>query len=405
MKHAIIFILIGFIFGIQLVFGQARERPTLDERRYEAWFVEYEPYRLLLETAIDEYRQLSKEDFPLAGPRDVFVLVRSRTGLPPGLFQIWYGNSSDGYTVLNPQQVKWVLGETLESTLVDKNQYYSRESEIPFEQRTNQPELEYIEQKSKLTHADVVIGLENIGYYFEKQSGVFYEWGNDLLSRPYGLMGQMKVGVSTPMFRVGIVTPSLFPFVNGYVNYPGENGGLNGAWGGFGSFSFDQFYGELGYASLQGIPQYDPTVEGKVDEQLNYIDISFLGAVNTGLSISQIVAAVNVKMGGVGYRVVQRDITQDNLGGKKLGGKEYYYRGGIFVRADMVTPLLGAGYPQVEAGAQLIAGSGITLMGNATYNINQSLGIPVKVIYFGTEDTWDPSFAAFVGLSFNLNTE
>jgi len=135
------------LITLPTVWAQPKAPPMLDPRRFEAWTVEYEPFRLLIENAVEEYITLNDSDLPPIAASDNVIAVRSKSGQKQ-LYQIRYGTVSEGYTVIDNMEVKWVLGATLAKTISEKETYYHLETQEPYETTKHRPEIDYLEVES-----------------------------------------------------------------------------------------------------------------------------------------------------------------------------------------------------------------------------------------------------------------
>ncbi|MBT3750393.1 MAG: hypothetical protein HOG34_15530, partial [Bacteroidetes bacterium] len=138
-------IILTIILANQMVYSQSITEPklNLDSRRYQAWTIEHEPYRLLVENAIDEYIALTETGIVAVMPGDIIIAIRSKTARNE-LFQLRYGQTAQGFTVIEGEEIKWILGRTLLLTIFEKDKYYHLDSTIPFSKKAVQPELDYL---------------------------------------------------------------------------------------------------------------------------------------------------------------------------------------------------------------------------------------------------------------------
>lgn len=353
----------------------------------------------MVENAISGYRSVNNDAIPPVEPQDAVVLVQSRVNTNE-LYQLWYGTSAGGYTVISGDEVRWILGETLQEILLEKNQYYSIESRVPFLTRESQPVLDYLERKTHWTRTDFEIGIERSGYYFSDQGGIYYQWGEGLLNRPYNLMGLTKIGIATPAFKFGILTNQFMDMVTGYVGYRSYGERLAGANGGFGSFTFNQYSGEFGFTRNTTPPLED----GQPGDPVNYIDFYSLGTMNTGYEVSAGIEAVRLRLGAAVYRVAhqQIDSTGTALVDQIKNGEpaDPTYSGGLLLRVDFATPLVDGNYPKFEGAVQYLTGTGLFIRG--TYNVNSVFSIPVTVVAMTNKASWDAQYGAFLGFRVHL---
>jgi len=402
-----------FLLGLMgNAFAQPQAPSTLDPRRFDAWTVEYEPFRLLIETAVEEYITLNESDMQPIAASDLVIAVRSKSGQRQ-LYQIRYGTQADGFLVLHNQEVKWVLGATLAQTISEKEKYYHLDTQIPFEALKSQPEIDYLDVESFWTHTDLQIGMDRLIYLFNKNGGITVELGNELLGRPYGTAGFGRFGVITPMFKMGVQLP--MPYLpTGYVAWPDDyTKPLNGGIGAFGAFRYKVLYGELFFQTMEG---------GLVDgTNINYIDLG--GIVN--LSFSTPVAglpmgnkrfmagAIMIRLGGVIQRIDHQKYVNDRYSFQSQsredpgGSSEKEYTSttanddsGVFFRVDYTSPLIDRSYPQHQAVMQYAAKS---LMMKYTYNFNQAFALPVTLVAYMGDNEWTPTMAFLLGVKLKLN--
>ena len=397
------------------VWAQPKAPPMLDPRRFDAWTVEYEPFRLLIENAVEEYITLNQSDLLPIASTDNVIAVRSKSGQRQ-LYQIRYGTVSEGYSVIDNMEVKWVLGATLAQTISEKETYYHLDTQEPYETTKHRPEIDYLEVESFWTHTDLQIGTDRLVYLFGKSGGITVEWGNELFGRPYGEAGYARFGVITPIFKLGIQVPS--PSIPlGFRAGAEDDDYLTGGIGGFGAFKYKVLYGELFFQSLEAalasgnyINSYDlgglmnlsfnTTLSGikmgKNDLFAGALQIR-LGAVIARVDHSQIVndrvVFQNLKRS---YNVATGDTTEAFTNGDAASLDE----SGLFFRVDYASPLIEKQYPKHEAVFQV---SGPSIMTKYTYNVNHSLGVPLTVLAYTKDNEWSPSAAILVGFKLRLD--
>lgn len=389
--------------------GQPSAPQVLDPRRFEAWTVEYEPFRLLIETAIEEYITLNETGLPPVAATDLLVAVRSRGGQRQ-LYQIRYGTLAEGFHIIHNQEVRWVLGGTLAATIAQKERYYHLDSSLPFESTQHQPEIDYLNVASFWTHTDLELGLDRLVYLFGKNGGITAELGNELTGRPYGLGGYGRFGVITPTFKLGLQLP-LPNIPNGFIPYPTHAQPLVGGVGAFGAFHYQALYGELFFQSQEG-----GFNEGNF---LNYVDLGAVLNLNFSTPISGIdfgrrtflTGAVMIRLGAVIQRVeharfnngdylFQPNTREDPADPEEYTGATVSDDSGVLFRVDYASPLIGNIYPQHELTLQVAARS---YMAKYTYNVSKAFSIPVTVLAYGARNEWTPYAALLVGASLKLN--
>lgn len=394
--------------SFQSIFAQSNASPklNLDSRRYQAWTIEHEPYRLLVENALDEYIALTETDLEPVMPGDIIIAIRSKTARNE-LFQLRYGQSAQGFTIIEGEEIKWILGRTLLLTIFEKDKYYHLDSSIPFSKRAVQPELDYLATELFWTKTDMMISLDRAIYRFGNTGGILYEWGNELAGRPYSEAGYMRLGITTPVFKIGIQIPSLVAMTNGYQISGNENYKLNGGMGGFGAFSYNNLYGELAFMNNTGDMSQDPSLEITGDEFINYVDFYGLIYLNLGVTTTRFLGgAFQMKPGFTFQRIAHRQMIQGQVESRRIGrdglaftnDDTFYY--GFFLRADYVSKLIDNQFPRFHIMGQI---SGTTsFITKATVNLTPGFGIPITYIYYLEETDWQTGQSLLVGLSIKL---
>ena len=378
----------------------------LDSRRYEAWTVEYEPYRLLIENAIDEYIALTGDNVEHVLPGDIIIAVRSKTGKQE-VFQIRYGTPAEGFKIIEGRQVGWVLGKTLMLTIYEKEKYYHLDTSIPFDQQAIQPELDYLSTEMFWPRADLIISLSRSIYRFGNVGGIIFEWGNELIGRPYGEAGYMRLGIGTPIFKLGLQMPSIINFPNGYVDTDNSALTLNGGWGGFGAFNFSNLYGEFSYLSNSGAMDFDQSVDITGTEFINYIDVSGLIFLNLGFSAGGSSGAFQIKPGFTFERIAHRALINGEIQERRIdrSGTPFTYSEtfffGFFLRADYVSKLTRNKYPRFLTSIQLAGGTSALI--KFVYNLNSVIGIPITFTHYLSEKDWQPKNSVLIGIRFRFD--
>ncbi len=411
-------LLVALIILITLptVWAQPKAPPMLDPRRFEAWTVEYEPFRLLIENAVEEYITLNDSDLPPIAASDNVIAVRSKSGQKQ-LYQIRYGTVSEGYTVIDNMEVKWVLGATLAKTISEKETYYHLETQEPYETTKHRPEIDYLEVESFWTHTDLQIGTDRLVYLFGKSGGITVEWGNELFGRPYGEAGFARVGVITPIFKMGLQVPSPSVPLGVRIGADGSDDQLTGGIGGFGAFKYKVLYGELFFQSLE--PAF---ASGNF---INSYDLGGLINLSFNTTLSGIpmgdkrlfAGALQIRLGGVIARVDHSKIVNDRVAFQNLkrsynvatgntteefknGDAASLEESGVFLRVDYASPLIEKRFPRHEAVFQI---SGPSIMAKYIYNVNHTLGLPVSLLVYSSDNEWSPSAAILVGFKLRLD--
>ena len=393
------------------VWAQPKAPPMLDPRRFDAWTVEYEPFRLLIENAVEEYITLNETEMAPIAATDNLIAVRSKSGNRQ-LYQIRYGTVSDGFTVIDNMEVKWVLGATLAQTISEKETYYHLDTQEPFETTEHQPEIDYLEVESFWTHTDLQIGLDRLVYLFGKSGGVTVEWGNELFGRPYGEAGFARFGVITPIFKLGVQVPG--PSIPvGYRSGESDHV-LTGGLGGFGAFKYKVLYGELFFQSIEAA-----FASGS---HINSIDLGGLLNLSFNTTLSGIkmgssrlfAGAMQIRLGAVLARVDHTQIVNDKVkyqdrtrawaadptDENTYGGSASTDDTGAFLRVDYASELIEKRYPRHEGVFQI---SGPSIMTKYTYNINHGLAIPITILAYSSENEWTPSAAVLLGFKLRLD--
>ncbi len=406
-------VILILLLSLSTVWAQPKAPPMLDPRRFDAWTVEYEPFRLLIENAIEEYITLNDTEMLPVAATDKLIAVRSKSGQRQ-LYQIRFGTVSDGFTVIDNMEVKWVLGATLAKTISEKEKYYHLDTQEPFETTEHQPEIDYLEIESFWTHTDLQIGADRLVYLFGKSGGISVEWGNELFGRPYGEAGFARLGVITPIFKLGVQVPSPSVPLGFRVGDPDNNKILSGGIGAYGAFKYKVLYGELFFQSLEAA-----FASGSY---INSYDLGVLMNLNFNTTLSGVkmgskrlfAGAMQIRLGGVVARVDHNKSIngvlsfQDHTRGwdaavpdsATYGEKASTDDSGLFFRVDYASPLIEKRYPRHEAVFQV---SGPSIMTKYTYNINHGLAIPFTIIIYTKDNDWTPDAAILVGFKLRLD--
>jgi hypothetical protein len=404
------FFILYLVLSSAFVYAQKSDEKIeyiLDSRRYEAWTIEYERYRILLENAFDEYLSLTGEKLPPIDADDIIIAVRSKAGNRE-LYQIRYGTPIDGFFIIQGAKVGWILGTTLGQTIWDKDGYYNIDTSIPFEETSVQPELDYMTTQAFWPRTDLYLSLDRNLYRFSNAAGVLFEWGNERMGRPASTAGYMRAGIATPVFKIGVQMPSIIALENGYILRDTTTKALNGGFGGFGAFQYHQIYGEFAFLSNSGSMDIDPTVAKTGRSHINYSILSGLMYGTLGFSLGKNGGSMQIKPGFLVEGIAHRSLDNyDKLvnryqmrNGDVLKLSESYYLG-FFLRAEYVTNVTREGYPKFEMMGQLAGGTSV--IGKLTYNVNKLIGIPVTLVYFlDNEADWNPNAGILVGLNFRL---
>ncbi len=386
----------------------------LDARRFEAWTVEYQPYRLLIENAVSEYITLTKADIPPISPSDLVIAIRPK-GDKKKLYQLRYGTPAEGFTIIPKQKIPWVLGATLSRTIAEREKYYNLDSRLPFETQAHRPEIDYILNESFWTQSDFLIGLDKMVYRFGSGGGLLVEWGNELIGRPYAEAGFARLGMVTPVFKLGVQVPTV-SITNGYRATKDNQTWrkLSGGIGGFGAFQFQNLYGEMFFQTMDAAFAPD-------SRYINYLDLGGLLSLsfNTALSGVEVgsyrlfAGGLQIKVGAVVGRVAHRqllngkvvfqDIKRDTVGlpeeDKTYGGSDSIEDSGIFFRLDYASTLIDRLYPRHQLSVQL---AGPSFLMKYTYAFNPNFALPITIVTYTKDNEWTPSFAVFVGAQFRL---
>ena len=400
-------IILTIILANQMVYSQSITEPklNLDSRRYQAWTIEHEPYRLLVENAIDEYIALTETGIVAVMPGDIIIAIRSKTARNE-LFQLRYGQTAQGFTVIEGEEIKWILGRTLLLTIFEKDKYYHLDSTIPFSKKAVQPELDYLSTEIFWTRTDMLLSMNRSIYKFGNTGGILYEWGNELGGRPYSEAGYMRLGITTPVFKIGLQMPSIITVANGY-HTGNDSLRLNGGWGGFGAFNYSNFYGELSFMNNTGNMAQDASLNITGDQFINYVDFYGLIYLNLGIITQQFFGgAFQMKPGFTFHRIAHRKLELGEIAARRidrdgiafLNDDTFYF--GFFLRADYVSRLIDGRYPRLQLMAQM-SGSTSALV-KMTINLNQSIGVPVTIVHYIDQTDWQSGTAVLVGISIKL---
>jgi len=408
-------LLMGIVLFLTVasIWAQPKAPDMLDPRRFDAWSVEYEPFRLLIENAVEEYITLNDTDMPPIAASDMVIAVRSKSGQRQ-LYQIRYGTVSDGYTVIDNMEVKWVLGATLAKTISEKEKYYHLDTQEPFETTEHQPEIDYLEVESFWTHTDLQIGADRLVYLFGKSGGITVEWGDELFGRPYGEAGFARFGVITPIFKLGIQIPSPSIPLGIRLGEDSADDHLIGGIGGFGAFKYKVLYGELFFQSLEAAFASGSHINNfNLGGLMNLSFNTTLKGINLG-SKRLFAGAIQLRLGAVITRVDHSKIVNDRISfqnhkrawtadpvdANTYGGSASLDDSGLFFRVDYASPLIEKKYPRHEAVFQV---SGPSIMTKYTYNINHGLGIPLTFLVYTSDNEWTPNAALLLGFKLRLD--
>ncbi|MFQ6611071.1 MAG: hypothetical protein ACE5D7_09785 [Fidelibacterota bacterium] len=244
------FFLIILIFGTVILFAQMQSPPSsLSSNEYDAWVVEYYPYKKHVMNSILKYNNMHSENMDtirVMKVNDQLIVIRSMAEMNE-IYGIWYGTYEKGYAKLNSEQVKWILGETLRKTLLDRDQYLNFDTDVAFNTRPNQSELDYLYNVNHWAINNNVLDIPNS---FSLPMGNYYRfitrWGNDWMGFPQGSLGQMQFGIKYKYFELGGIFPSLLP----QVNILGQNTdiSLSSGFGGYGKINMETFTGYLSFS-------------------------------------------------------------------------------------------------------------------------------------------------------------
>ena len=415
--HKMLLVTLTLLLMLSTVWAQPKAPPTLDPRRFDAWTVEYEPFRLLIENAVEEYITLNETELPPIASTDNVIAVRSKSGQRQ-LYQIRYGTVSEGYNVIDNMEVMWVLGSTLAQTISEKETYYHLDTSEPYESTKHRPEIDYLEVESFWTHTDLQIGTDRLVYLFGKSGGITVEWGSELFGRPYGEAGFARFGVITPIFKMGIQVPSPSIPLGFRAGTDDADDHLTGGIGGFGAFKYKVLYGELFFQSLESalasgrfINSYD--LGGLMNLSFN----TTLSGFPVGKEKRLFAGALQIRLGGVIARVDHSQIVDDRVSFQNLkrtygvnpadtteeftnGDAASLDESGLFFRLDYASPLIEKRFPRHEAVFQV---SGPSIMTKYTYNVNRTLGLPLTLLIYTKENEWTPNAAILVGFKLRLD--
>ncbi len=383
----------------------------LDARRFEAWTIEYEPYRLLVENAVIEYASITGDDIPEIYPGDILIAIRSKSRKNQ-VYQLRYGSHVSGFNVIESEMVNWVLGSTLMMTIAEKDQYYHLDTTAPFQDTQIKPELDYLNKELFWTNSSLLIGLSRSIYRLSNSSGLLFEWGNELMGLPHADAGTMRIGVATPVFKLGMQMPSLIDIGirPGAEDWERLNGGI----GGFGAFNYSNFYGELNFlTNTADVLSSDPSINKTTDSLISYMDVSGLAYVNFGAPMKKMKGAFQIKPGFAFYRIANRKIV-DVDGEKRLiyrnknRENEHFNNAnevgfGFFLRMDYSSALAHNIYPKFLFSMQL--NSATSFLSKFTLNINESIALPITFVYYldGENKDYFPRFATHFGIQFRLD--
>lgn len=410
-----------FILGL-LTIGFAQEEESeklpLSSLKYDAWTIEYPPYKWIVERKVKNYRVMNPADrdvIPKMEDGDKVALVVSKFD-KYNIVQMWYGTHGN-YTVLNEDQVDWILGESAEEELSKKNTYFSLDADFVFEDRTNAAAgLNYINQKNTAGLSDIQISpdLIDIDLAISRAYSFTFKWGYPRMALVQNQWGGMVLGIRNQSFEIGLRMPPLF-YVNTdllSISDGIEAKHLNGGWGSFGSISYQTFTGEISFVSPPSSRAKDFDASINNDQNISIMDLSLLMYTDIQLTNRKgedsFVSAIfqgglylyrvqNYKYDGAGTFVPRLT----TLAGDTLSSHQET-KLGLYLALDACTkvnPKIGR--PLLEALVQVH--TSYALMTTLTFNISRGLAIPISYTYTFEELQWATQSSIHLGFRTNFD--
>jgi len=407
---------VGLFLFVLLTVSNAQEvepkHTPLDPLKYDAWTIEYPPYKWIVEEKIKAYRVINPDEnqnIPVVGTGDKVALVVSKFQ-KDNIVEIWYG--ADGhYTILKEKQVDWILGESAEEELRKKNTYFNLDARFIFEDRTGSAAgLNYIHQKNSAALSDVQISpdLIDINLSISRDYSFIYKWGYPRMALVNNQWGGMVLGVRNQSFEIGVRMPPVFYLNTDLLSLSDgiEAKHLNGGWGSFGAIKYQSFTGEISFVSPPSSSKKDFDASINDDQFLSIMDLSLL--MYTDVQITHrnnqesLISAIF--QGGLYlYRVQNYKydpsgifIPRTNtLDGDTLSSHQET-KLGLYLSLDACTKVnQKIGRPLIEAQLQLH--TSYAFMTALTVNINRHIAVPIYYTYMFEELQWAPRKALHIG--------
>jgi len=386
-----------------------------------AWTVEYLPYKILVQDAISKYKNLDINDkinIPIFNISDQLIIVKSLTNKNE-IHQIRYGNPKLGYIILSTEEVKWVFGQTLRITLLDRDTYFYLDYNVTTSGKPNQMELDYIKNTNYWLTNDYNLDFPSKisatlfnGYY-----AISLHWGDEYLGLPYSSLGAQKIGIGSKFFEFGIITPSLLHFANGTITRKDTAQSLDkmsSGMGGYGRFQLSSFNGYLSFSSLPFTIEdidtsdiYHLDFAGSITYSQDFPLRDLLPFYNGTTLLSVGFYSYHVSNGKISssetirnhYRAISIDNTYSYLENNEISD----YTSGAYFRVDGTSKIpKGREFPRFKWAVQVH--SGFSSLYKVTLNINDKVGVSTTYTKsLNDEIMWDSEKAYYFGVVYNYS--
>lgn len=404
-----------FVFFSSLSYSQ--DDTSLPEGAYEAWTVEWTPYKIAIQDAISKYllnKIKDKIDIPDLKLSDRIIIIRSLINKGE-IYSIWYGTGygPDGFTKLNREEVEWIFGYTLRKTLLERDAYHNLDTRLVSSKKTNQNELDYLYNIQYWSLNDYDIEFpRKISFKILDSYRFVGQWGDETLGLPYGAYGAIKTGIRSKYFEVGVQMPSIIQWENGIINKNDDSSLISG-FGGYGGFN-----SELGSAYL-AFSSY-PTITKNINlENVKYIDFSFIYSKIFELPIKTLIpfykGTIQISPGFYTIRVSNGEISNDTTLINLTPSAKYInntysfipdstqYISGVYMKVEGVGSIpKNRNYPRYYWIFQLT--SGLTSLFKVNININSYFGINATyTISHDKANSWNVKDALYFGINWHYS--
>lgn len=422
------YIILIFTVGILLSQANAQnaKRAYFNPNRLIAWSIEYDPYKILVEEAIEEYQLINQDSIPPVKPNDKVIIAIEKMNQDE-IYELFYGSLEKKLTVLDNAKVKWILGKTLTQTLLDRKKYNHLDlrPKLIYREPGKHALMNYFDNNLTWVRNDIQFGPDRISYKTRRSNtAVFYQLGDPGLNKPYTLAGYSRLGISTKFWKCGLQMPNMF-FMNDtkFVRRDSLSQRLNSGWGAFGAVTMGKFIGEISFTSKYRKDDIDPSTRndflGPDSANINFIDLaaSIKTFIHLPKKIIPLPGLVSLPVGLSFYRVAhfRKVRTEENVNELsftrhelKSADKLSTLRGGLMLGFWYISPLIENTFPRLEVQYQMLAaGENSSMMARIIFNINETWGIPVTYVYHFSEDDrrWDPEKALFISLRIRADWE
>ncbi|MBN2008363.1 hypothetical protein JW960_03335 [candidate division KSB1 bacterium] len=413
-------LLLVVILGLVSPSVHAQNR-RVDPSRLFAWSIEYEPYKILIEEAIEEYKLISHDNIPRVTPKDRIILIVERLN-SGSIYQLFYGTIEGEFMIIDNEKVKWILGKTLIETLLDRDRYNHLDVNTShlYQAPHRHALVNYYLNSITWVRNDIEIGPDRISYKNSRAAtGISFQMGDPTINKPYTLAGYSRLGISSKFWKCGLQMPNMFLLNDDmFVQRDSASQRLNAGWGAFGSVTMGRITGEVSFASKFRVNNFDPSSKGKYlgsdSSNVNFIDLST--SIKTYIylpsKILPLPGIVTVPLGLTFYRVAHfykqklEPVAESDDEFKLIKtAEDPTWRGGFTIGIDYTSPLINNLYPRIEGRLQLMPGT--SYLASVTYNINDTWAIPITFVANSTKDVkrWEPSSAFFISVRIRADLE